>query len=143
MRFWDSSAIVPLIVREAGSAAAAGHARAAGLAVWWATPVECLAALARRLREGHLAAASHADAAAALERLSSSWTEIQPSRPVRQQAQRCLMLHPLRSGDALQLAAALVWAGGQPAGRGFVCEDRRLREAAAREGFRVLPAILT
>jgi hypothetical protein len=42
--------------------------------------------------------------------------------------------------DALQLAAALVAASDQPAGHDFVCSDVRLRQAAAREGFRVLPA---
>jgi hypothetical protein len=39
----------------------------------------------------------------------------------------------------LALAAALVWAGGRPARHGLVCLDERLREAAAREGFAILP----
>ncbi|MBI3050076.1 MAG: hypothetical protein HYY76_17390 [Acidobacteria bacterium] len=36
---------------------------------------------------------------------------------------------------ALTLAAALVWCEEQPASETFVCLDRRLREAARREGF--------
>ena len=54
-------------------------------------------------------------------------------------AMRLLTAHPLRPGDALQLAAALSWCGEKPAGAGFVCLDQRLREAAQREGFEVLP----
>jgi hypothetical protein len=40
---------------------------------------------------------------------------------------------------ALQLAAALAWRQGYPGGATFVTLDRRLRGAAAVEGFRVLP----
>ena len=47
MRFWDSSGIVPLLVEEASSASMRAHLRADGdLVVWWATPVECVSALA-------------------------------------------------------------------------------------------------
>ena len=45
-------------------------------------------------------------------------------------------------GDSLQLAAALVWADHRPTGLGFACLDRRLRRAAAQEGFEVLPMAL-
>jgi hypothetical protein len=50
-----------------------------------------------------------------------------------------LAAHPLRAADALQLAAALVWTGEAAAGEAFVCLDERLRDAARREGFEVLP----
>jgi hypothetical protein len=49
-------------------------------------------------------------------------------------------VHPLRAADALQLAAALVWVEEQPHGEGFVSLDGRLRDAAAREGFTLVPA---
>jgi len=58
---------------------------------------------------------------------------------VRARAARLLSLHPLRAADALQLAAALVWCRERTAEAPFVCLDDRLRLAAAREGFRVLP----
>lgn len=60
---------------------------------------------------------------------------------VRQRAKRLLMVHPLRAADALQLAAALVWAAESPQGLELVCLDRRLKEAALKEGFTVLPDI--
>jgi hypothetical protein len=40
----------------------------------------------------------------------------------------------------MQLGAALIAVGDRPTGHTFVCTDDRLREAAAREGFQVLPA---
>ena len=63
MRYWDSSAIVPLVVGESLSKAAADCLRAdAGIITWWVTPVECVSALARREREGNLTAAGMSQA---------------------------------------------------------------------------------
>jgi hypothetical protein len=64
---------------------------------------------------------------------------IVPTSGLRDRAGRLLAGHPLRAGDALQLAAALVWCSGPPDGASFVCLDERLRAAARREGFSVLP----
>ena len=55
-------------------------------------------------------------------------------------ARRLLRVHTLRAADALQLAAALAWADGHPEGLVLHTFDRRLGEAAEREGFRVIPA---
>ena len=71
--------------------------------------------------------------------LMTQWTEVAPSMDVREGAARALLLHPLRAADSLQLAAALVWAKRQPADHHGVCLDQRLREAAQREGFVILP----
>lgn len=49
-------------------------------------------------------------------------------------------MHALRSADALQLAAALVACDERPRGETFVSLDERLRNAAQREGFTVLPS---
>jgi hypothetical protein len=49
-----------------------------------------------------------------------------------------LRLHPLRAGESLQLAAALVAAGHDPATLEMVCLDERLTAAARREGFTVI-----
>jgi len=51
-----------------------------------------------------------------------------------------LRVHPLRAGDSLQLAAAIIAAEHEPATLEFVSLDERLNEAASREGFRV-PAV--
>lgn len=54
---------------------------------------------------------------------------------VRERAERVLGLHPLRAADAMQLAAALVLVDDRPRKRPFVVVDRRLTDAAKREGF--------
>ena len=51
---------------------------------------------------------------------------------------RVLRLHALRAGDALQLAAALIWCDMRPQGRAFVCADEALTAAAEAEGFAVV-----
>ena len=140
MRFWDSSAVVPLCLSEPRSAAVT--ALASGdeeLVVWWGTRVECVSALARRRREGVLAAAAERRARAVLDSLAEVWSEVQPGEAVRQRAERALMVHPLRAADALQLAAALVWAEDAPRGLELVCLDANLAEAASKEGFTVVP----
>jgi len=114
-------------------------ARDGAIVVWWATPIECYSAFARRRRDDVLSRAHEEQARQIVARLSADWTEIQPSHHVRDAAARALILHPLSAADALQLAAGLLWADGRPAHHEFVCLDQRLREAAHAEGFRVLP----
>ncbi len=87
---------------------------------------------------------SRSNAALQKIRLSSAWFEIQPGQLVRSYAFRVLRVHQLRAADALQLAAALVWAGTPATGPSPVAEivtlDGRLAEAARLEGLSVLPA---
>lgn len=109
------------------------------IVVWWATRVECLSALSRRRRGGVLDNNSELKAKAILSALSEEWSEVQPSEPVRQRAERLLAVHPLRAADAFQLAAALLWAQENPQGLEIVCLDQNLREAGHKEGFTLLP----
>lgn len=64
---------------------------------------------------------------------------MQASEALRSTAERLLAVHPLRTADALQLAAATLWCQGATAGQGVVTFDRRLRDAGNREGSTVLP----
>lgn len=140
MKFWDASAVIPLCLEEPWTSDLQAIAEEdQALVVWWGTPIECTSAFARLRREGVLRDTDEDQAGFLLERLATVWTEIQPTHAVREQAKRALRLHPLRAADALQLAAALVWTQGQPSGHAFVCLDRRLRQAAHREGFLLLP----
>jgi predicted nucleic acid-binding protein len=140
MRFWDSSAIVPLCLRESNTGMMKSLLETdEGIVVWWATRVECLSALTRRQREGTLAAEAEQKARAVLHVLAEGWSELQPTESLRRRAERLIAVHPLRSADAFQLAAALVWAQDSPQGLEVVCLDRNLREAAFKEGFSVLP----
>jgi hypothetical protein len=140
MKFWDSSAIIPLCLKEKTSEAMKGLMKDdEDILVWWTTRTECLSALSRRQREGVLPSGDEAKARAVLSALAATWSEVQPTETVRLRAERLLSIHPLRAADALQLASALIWAQETPRGFDFVCLDQNLREAALKEGFSVLP----
>jgi predicted nucleic acid-binding protein len=138
MKFWDASAVVPLLVSESATPALQSLADSdSGMLVWWATEVECASALARLEREDAL---DHAAATVAFERLrtlADAWHEIEPSDPVREAAVRLLRVHPLRAAGALQLAAAFVAAEGRPSSLEIVTLDDRLAVAARKQGFRL------
>jgi predicted nucleic acid-binding protein len=139
MRFWDSSALVALLMDERPTVALRGILEDdADQTVWCLTAVEIGSALARRTREG-LAASRETTFRTEWKELSDYWREIGALEPVRARALRLLNTHSLRAGDALQLAAALVACDDRPDGLPFVCLDDRLRDAARREGFPVLP----
>lgn len=135
MRFWDSSALVPLVLAQPRTEAARRLFKEdAEPVVWWGSSVECASAIARLHRDGHLKGRDEQEARRLLEALRASWYEVQPSDAVREQSLRLLRLHPLRAADALQLAAAIEWVGSPREGA-FVTFDERLRDAAHREGF--------
>lgn len=138
MKYWDTSAIVPLLLPESPRDALLDLLRQDPvMLVWWGTSVECTSAVARREHKGALGAE---DASTTLERLrdiAAGWQEVVPSDSVRTTAQRLLRVHPLRAGDSLQLAAAIVAAEHEPATLEFVSLDDRLNVAASREGFPV------
>ena len=136
MRFWDSSALVPLLAAEpATRPMLALYLQDPEAVVWWATPVECASAVARLEREGGLGIESATQAFARLDALAASWLQVEPSDEIRETARRLLRVHPLRAADALQLAAAIAAAERRPPTMTFVTLDDRLRAAAAREGF--------
>ncbi|MBI5771415.1 MAG: type II toxin-antitoxin system VapC family toxin [Verrucomicrobia bacterium] len=140
MRFWDSSAVVPLLVAEPATAAREKQLQAdSAMLVWWGTPVECASAVQRLVRDGALRAEDATAAEARLRQLERGWIEIEPTQAVRRQAERLLRLHPLRTADALQLAAALVVCHHEPATLTFVSADEQLAVAARREGFPIEP----
>ncbi|HEX9758789.1 MAG TPA: type II toxin-antitoxin system VapC family toxin [Nitrospiria bacterium] len=141
MKFWDSSAILPLCVNEPTSPVLRKTLKAdQAMVVWWATRIECTSALLRQAREEMLTPKGTDQARAVLKQLADTWTEIHPTPVVREHAERLLSVHPLRTADALQLAAALTWSGHLPKNHYLVCLDHRLRDSAKKEGFSLLPA---
>ena len=140
VRFWDTSALVPLCVHEPGSATVkAMLVKDPSIVVWWATRTECISALMRQVREGGLSVGGERQAREVLGTLAHAWIEVQPSATLRGAAERLLAVHPLRAADAFQLAAALQWCHRQTADMCLVSFDVRLREAAYKEGFTLLP----
>ncbi len=143
MRFWDSSAIIPLILEEPSSESMRSLLRGdAALSVWWATAIECTSAIARRARLQPRTNPLSDLAYSSLALLSSGWREVIPSEGIRESAIRLLRVHDLRAADALQLAAALVASEQSPSNLEFVCLDDRLNDAARKEGFRIAPGLV-
>lgn len=138
MRFWDSSAITPLLVDEVDSERRERSLRKDGdMLVWYGTLAEIESALCRKLRESPTAEAGIDLARARLSLLTRAWTEVEPTDTVRARAIRILRVHPLRAADALQLAAALVICRERTVGNYFFTGDLRLQTAAKIEGFEV------
>lgn len=143
MRFWDTSALVPLLLDQPATARVVGLLdEDPEIVAWWGTPLECASAAARLRREDRLTLDQEEAVLALLERLAESWYEILPSEEVRERAGRLLRVHALRAADALQLAAASTWSGGAK-GAELVTFDERLGKAARLEGFRALPTAPT
>ena len=139
--FWESSALSTALLDEPRSSETIeAFDRDPVPAIWWTTPVECRSAIVHAVRSQRLPRDAAAEAVERLREARSQAREIAPAEAVRTRAVRLLTVHRLRAADALQLAAALVWSEEQPANETFVCLDRRLREAARREGFTLLPA---
>ena len=110
------------------------------MAVGWAARAECVSVFRSRVRAGDLTGRGEVEAAVRLDALAQDWVEIQPLIAVRNVAERLVRRYVLSAADALQLAAALDWAGEQRQGLGLVTFDQRLADAARLEGFTVLPA---
>lgn len=139
MRYWDSSALVALLVAEPESARRFELLQQdPSVVTWWGSQIECASALNRLHREGALDARQLDQSLDQLRLLAATWLEIRPMQRVRNRAMRLLRVHRLRGADAVQLAAALTASREDPATLDIVCSDSRLSEAARREGFAVL-----
>jgi predicted nucleic acid-binding protein len=136
--FWDTSAIVPLLVNQASTQKAQQFSRKyRRVVVWWGTLIESHTAVGRLAREGLLSEKMRSQAVSLLSRLRSSWLEVQPTEDVRQLAISLGDKHALRGADLVQLASGLVWCNNQPRRRPFVCFDDGLANAATLAGFEV------
>jgi predicted nucleic acid-binding protein len=137
VRFWDSSAVVPLIVAQAASAQVDGWlSEDPELALWTLTSVELASAIRRLVREGVLGEREANAAEARADELVKASHVIINVETVKSQARRLLRLHPLRAADAMQLAAGVGVGGG--ASRGST-HSHPGRPACARGRSRRLP----
>ncbi len=138
MKFWDSSAVVTLLVEQSMTKPLTALLQSDSFCiVWWGTQIECVSAISRLEREGKLTSDSAADAITRLYTLSDVWSEVQPTPFIKETAIRFLRVHALRSADALQLAAAFIASENHPSSLDFVSLDNRLCRAAQKEGFKL------
>ena len=133
--FWDTSALVPLCVRQGITPRIIGLYKLYDVVIWWATPAEIASALSRLVRMKQLDPSDWTRAHKLAKKLADSWSVIQPSDALRATAAQLVDRYDLRAADAFQLAAALEWCEDAPQGRVFLTADRRLREAARSSGF--------
>jgi len=139
VRFWDTSALIPLLFEQESTVRIREILdQDPEVVAWWGTPVECASAAARLRREGVITVEEEDAVLRLLGDLRESWIEILPSGEVRGEAMRLLRVHSLKAADAVQLGAAILWAGPER-GSWFLTLDERLGLAARLEGFRVLP----
>jgi len=135
LAFWDTSALVPLCVRQSITPRAIELYKTHDAVVWWAAPVEIASALARLVRMHQLDSSDWAKARKLARRLADSWFAIQPSDALRARSIQLVERYDLRAADSFQLAAALEWCEDAPQGRVFLTTDKKLREAALLSGF--------
>ena len=109
--------------------------------LWWGAAVEVRSALERLKSTGPLTPTAYLACRRRLDDLLASWREVAPDDKVRNLAYEQLERFRLRAGDALQLAAALVWCKEQPRNRFFVCGDERLTAAAHDGGFTTVTVV--
>ena len=109
--------------------------------VWWATWAECAVAISRLRREDFLEEDSEQDIGGGLDWLAAEWRQIDPEDDIRLLTSLLSKDHPLKTADALQLAA-LRWCEADTASASFIRLDDRVRLAALGEGFNVLPETL-
>jgi predicted nucleic acid-binding protein len=136
--FWDTSSLLPLLCRDAFSVRSRELLRKyRNIVVWWGTSVEIYAAFARLQQEGRMTPTGVESALSFVAEFRLRWREILPVERVRQIAEECCGRYIIRSADAFQLGAALVWCKEQPKGRNFICYDRSLVATARQAGFNV------
>lgn len=139
MRFWDTSAIVPLVVREAATETVQNWLREdPDIALWGLTWVELVSAVERRVREGQIPSSTRQAILQRMARVAADAHEVSDIAAVRSRAIPLLARHPLRAADAAQLGAALLIADPDPSSLTVVVLDQRLAISAEREGLRVL-----
>lgn len=135
--YLDASALVKLIVAEAGSDVAdAAWGRASGRYAAIHGYAELRAAVAAARRAGRIGPEQWTTARRELEKLWARVIAVQLDETLVREAGDLAERHALRAADAIHLAAAQRIASGPTA---FVAFDARLCEAAAVEGLIVLP----
>lgn len=125
MKFWDTSALVPLIIDEPTSAAMqAVLSKDPDVLVWMLTSVELLSTLGRLGRVSpELTDVLPSTRSEAMD-LFGRWAVVTHIEGVRRRAERLVGVHPLSAADAMQLGAAQMASGDRPETLHFVTLDQ-------------------
>lgn len=137
MRYFDASALVKRYVREAGSATVRRLLVSDTPATSRLSEVEVASALERRTREAAFSPAERDRALAALDRDLPAIVLVELTPAISTTARTLLRRHPLRAGEAVQLASCLYLQDQMGESVAFVAFDERLVTAARQEGLTV------
>lgn len=135
--YFDASALVKHYIHEVGSDLVQQWLAAPRPATSRWSQVEMLSAISRRSREGQITPAERNVLAAGLGEDLSGFLLVELTEEVIAASDGLFARHPLRAGDCVQLASALVLKlrTGQPVS--FHAFDQRLNDAAVQEGLLV------
>lgn len=137
--FWDTSALFPLCCNQVMTSAAQRIRRQMPQVVaWWGTSVEIHSSVARLAREAAIDNRQKLFAKRRWNNLINGIDIIAPSTKLLGIAIDLPETYAVRSLDAFQLAAALVWCRERPRNRPFISADIRLADAARDAGFDVI-----
>jgi uncharacterized protein len=139
VKFWDTSALAPLVLDEpATSAMRELVAKDPDVIIWILSSVELLSMLGRLGRQTPELADLLPGVRLDAMDLFRHWATVTHVDGVKRRAERLVGVHPLSAADAMQLGAALLASGDRPETLPFVTLDRHLARAAQLEGFRVV-----
>ncbi|MFQ5740053.1 MAG: type II toxin-antitoxin system VapC family toxin [Acidobacteriota bacterium] len=136
--YFDASALVKKYVEEPASDVVRELLRRVIPTTSRFTAIEVASALARRCREGDLAAAERDGMLSDLGHDLEAFYVVEVVPDVVEAASRLLLRYPLRSGDALQLASCGLIQDKIRGQVQFIAFDGQLNNAAHREGFTTL-----
>jgi predicted nucleic acid-binding protein len=137
VRFWDTSALVPLVTKEEQTPRMQQVIESdRNVAVSFITPVELTSTIWRRGRRFDQTLFRRS--LFKIAEIEANWTMLDDFEPTIKLARQLITKYVLRTGDAIQLAAALLLVDEHPEELPFVTLDADLSRAARQEGFPVI-----
>jgi uncharacterized protein len=138
-RYFDASALVKRYVSETGTVTVRRLLASGTVATSRLSEVEVSSGIVRRTREGALTVPRRDRILAALQRDLPALAIVEVIPEIAADARELLLRHPLRAGDAIQLASCLYLQRQLAEPVPFVAFDRRLAAAAHAESLTVIP----
>jgi hypothetical protein len=135
--FLDASALVKRYIRERGSTRIRRLLTEGDVAIARLSEVEVASAFARLARAATISVAQRDRAMTTFIADLSLWTVVELTADTTRHARLLLLRHALRTGDAIQLASAMVLRDSIGELEAFVAHDARLLQAAQAEGMTV------
>ena len=136
--YLDTSALIKLYIKEAGSDKVMGLVKAARIvSTSRIAYVEARAGIARKIREGELIEEEHEQIVKDLKRDWESYFVIEISESLIKLAGELVDRYPLRGFDAIHLASGLLLKRRTSLDVSFACFDKRLKDAARAESILV------